>query len=372
MRAEWIVERTESPRFPFRIRIEQDGRVLVVVRAREAWPGAGTSVFCLRERALGPDEVLVPHERVPVVHLARIGRKLSITLDRPHRKRCELLKVLKPAPDGGEPHEQMFLRTETAARAHRTKGRVEVQPTAELDLVVDMRERYPWAFPGARTTRRGLPVGDYALVLGERVAAVVERKSLENFCTDVAELKGLHQQLAELGAYAHAAFVIEAQYGDLADPKRIGKWPGGHLLRVVAELAALHPRVPVVFAGNRKLANVWAHRFFAAVAGASRASLPDAAAEALARYAPRAADGGVETQVRVAVLQALPAGFAFADLRAACPGVADARLRQVLGRLRAEGRVRVLGTGRRARWERADRARVPAGDAGAGADRPEG
>ena len=283
MPAEWIVERTANPRFPFRIRIEQDGRVLVVVRARDAWPGAGTSVFCLREKTLLPDEVLTPHERVPVAHLARIGRKLSITLDRPHRKRCELLKVEKPAPDGGEPHEQLFLRTEVAARAHRTKGRVEVQPTKELDVVVDLQERYPWAFPGAQVTRRRLPVGDYALVLGDRVAAVVERKSLENFCNDVGEIKGLHQQFAELGAYAHAAFVIEAQYADLADPKRIGKWPGTHLLRVVAELTALHPRVPIVFAGNRKLGNVWAHRFFAAVAGASRASLPDAAGEALAR-----------------------------------------------------------------------------------------
>lgn len=366
MPAEWIVERTANPRFPFRIRIEQDGRVLVVVRARDAWPGAGTSVFCLREKTLLPDEVLTPHERVPVAHLARIGRKLSITLDRPHRKRCELLKVEKPAPDGGEPHEQLFLRTEVAARAHRTKGRVEVQPTKELDVVVDLQERYPWAFPGAQVTRRRLPVGDYALVLGDRVAAVVERKSLENFCNDVGEIKGLHQQFAELGAYAHAAFVIEAQYADLADPKRIGKWPGTHLLRVVAELTALHPRVPIVFAGNRKLGNVWAHRFFAAVAGASRASLPDAAGEALARYAPRAADGGFETQVRVAVLQALPSSFVIGDLRARCPGVNDARLRQVLNRLRAEGRVRVLGVGKRARWERADRAQVPPPTAGDG------
>lgn len=361
MPAAWIVERTQNPRFPYRIRIEQDGRPLLVVRARDAWPGAGTSVFCLREKTLPPDEVLTPHERVDVAHLTRIGRKLSVTLDRPQRKRCEFLKVEKPAPDGGEPHEQIYLRTEVAARAHRTKGRVEVVPTKELDVVIDLQERYPWTFPGASVTRRRLPVGDYALSLGERVAAVVERKSLENFCTDVSAIKGLHQQLAELGAYAHAAFVVEAQYADLADPDRIGKWPGTHLLRVAAELAALHPRVPVVFAGNRKLGNVWTHRFFAAVAGAARATLPDAAAEALARYAPQAADGGFETRVRVAVLQELPSSFALGDLRARCPDVPDDRLRRVLGRLRAEGRVRVLGVGRRARWERADPTRLPPG-----------
>ncbi len=54
------------------------------------------------------------------------------------------------------------------------------------------------------------------------------------------------------------------------------------------------------------------------------------------------------------------------DLRARCPGVNDARLRQVLKRLRAEGRVRVLGVGKRARWERADRAQVPPPTAGDG------
>lgn len=358
MPAEWIVERTTHARFPYRIRVEQDGVPLLVVRARDAWPGAGTSVFCLRERQRPEGEVLTPHERVRIAHLARIGRKLAVTLDRPQRKRCEFLKVTKPAPDGGEPHEQLFLRTEAAARAHRTKGRVEITPTTGLDVVVDLQERYPYTFPGAAVTKRRLPVGDYALTIGERLVAVVERKSHANFLTDVAAIKGLHQQLAELGAYPHAAFVVEAQYGDLADRKRAGHWPPAHLLRVAAELAALHPRVPVVWAGNRKLGNAWTHRFFASVAGAASSALDDAAGEALARYAPKGGDGGYETRVRVAALQDLPAQFSLPDLRKACPGVADTQLRQVLTRLRDEGRLRALGTGKRARYERADRTRA--------------
>ena len=39
-----------------------------------------------------------------------------------------------------------------------------------------------------------------------------------------------------------------------------------HVQRVLAELPALFPHVQFVFAGNRKLANLWTQRWFAAVA----------------------------------------------------------------------------------------------------------
>jgi len=99
-------------------------------------------------------------------------------------------------------------------------------------------------------TRRKLPVGDYALVEDERLVAVVERKTRENLLGNVHEIKGLHQQLAELGSYPHAAMVVEAQYADFRNPAKIGKWPASHLLRVLGEIAVLHPAVPLVFAGK--------------------------------------------------------------------------------------------------------------------------
>jgi hypothetical protein len=48
-----------------------------------------------------PHEPLEPLERVPVAHLTRVGRKISLVLDRPNRKRCELLVVEKPRREGG-------------------------------------------------------------------------------------------------------------------------------------------------------------------------------------------------------------------------------------------------------------------------------
>lgn len=178
MSAVWIVQRTGDARFPVRIAIEQDGRLLFAVRAKAPWPGAGTQVFCLREREPEAVAGLETVEQVPVVHLARLGRKLSVTLDRAQRKRCEFLILEKPRADGGT-IEQVYFRTEAAVRAHRTSKRAELstRTDAALEVVIDSQERYPWRFPGARLVRRKLPVGDYALLHDERPLAVVERKT---------------------------------------------------------------------------------------------------------------------------------------------------------------------------------------------------
>jgi ERCC4 domain-containing protein len=280
--ATWIVERTRDRRFPFRITIEQEGRTLLAVRAQSHCPGAGKQIFCLRETELDPAEHLEPFERVRVAHLARLGRKLPVTLDQgpPRHLRADLL------PDGAGRPVSSHARPRRAPPAPRARRR---DRSGEL---------YPWRFPGARVTRRKLPVGDYALVEEERLVAVVERKTRQNFLGSVHEIKGLHQQLVELGTYPHAAMVVEAQYADFGDPAKIGRWPASHLLRVIGEIAALHPHVPLVFAGNRKLANVWTERFFAGVAAARHQDLPAFVREPVARFDAEPADGGTDTRVR--------------------------------------------------------------------------
>jgi len=353
MVAQWIVERTVDARFPFRVRIEQDGRTILAVRAKYPWPGPGMNVFCLREKEFDPAEALEPLERVPVSNLARVGRRLAVTLDRGTRKRCEFLKVEKPRPDGQGVVEQIFFRTESGNRAHRSSGRVELWTTTAIEVAVDTGERYAWTFPGASVRRMKLPVGDYALLRGEKLEAVVERKSLEHFVTEVSQIKGVHQQFADLGHYAHAAFVVEGQYGDLGNPKKIGRWPASHLLRVVAELTALHPRVPIVFAGSRKHANVWTQRYFVAVAAAEKAPAPDVVEETLSLYEPTPADGGLDAAIRAAALVDLPDGFSAAELNARCPAAGARRVSRVLTRLRVEGRIRREGASTKARWYRA-------------------
>jgi hypothetical protein len=348
----WRVERTQHPRFPFRIAIEQDGRVLFAVRAASAWPAPGAQIFCLRERDVDPAEAVDPVETVPIASVTRIGPKIALALDRPTRKRCEFLVLRKPRADGSGDYEQVFFRTELAVRAHRTRGRVELSASAPLDVVIDAQERYPWRFPGARVTRRQLPAGDYALLRDERVLAVVERKTMDNLLTDMSAIRALHQGLAHLASQPRAALVIEAQYADFLDPSKVRAWPPAHVTRVLAEIAALHPRVPLVFAGNRKLANFWTVRFFIAVSADAAAALPLFVSDVVARYEATPTTGGLDQRIREAALVALPARFRAAELAAHIPDAETARITRVLQALRREGSLRRVGHGRGAAWER--------------------
>ena len=179
---------------------------------------------------------------------------------------------------------------------------MELLPDSQLlTIAIDSGERYPWRFPGAVVRRRRLPAGDYALLEDERPVAVVERKSFDNLLGDFGALQALHHLLEDLGSVDSSALVIEAQYGDFLDPKKLGgRWPAVHTARVLAELAALHPRLQIVFAGNRKLANVWP--------------------------------------------------FGFRDLAGRFPEVPEARVRRVLGQMTREGLLQGIGRGRGRRY----------------------
>jgi hypothetical protein len=186
---------------------------------------------------------------------------------------------------------------------------------------------------------------------GERVAAVVERKSFDNLLAEVGAIQALHHQLADLASYDTAALVIEADYRDFLDARRLaGRWPAAHLARVLAELAALHPRLPVIYAGNRKLANDWTARFFRAVMTGRTApelELPLQVARAHERE-PRGA--GLDAQVREALLTDFDQPFALSAVSQRFPDLPLSRLRRIAGRLRDEGRLTRIGAGSAARW----------------------
>lgn len=352
----WTVEATASRRFPYRIAVEQEGRLVLAVRAQSSWPGPGQQIFCLRERSLDPDEALEALERVPVLQIGRVGRKLSLVLDRPTRKRCEFLSVSKLRRNGAGEYEQVFFRTESGIRAHRSRTRLELTPpTAPLTVVIDSGERYPWRFPGAAVVRRKLAVGDYAVEAGGRLLAVVERKSFDNLLTDLGSVQALHHQLHDLAGCDAAAVVIEAQYGDfLSEARLAGRWPPAFTARALAELGAMHPRLPLVYAGNRKLANLWTDRFFRAALARAESPELDLVREARARYDPEPRGAGLDAEIRAAVLSSTEAAFRIQELAARLPEAPMARLRRVVELLRREGRLRRVGAGRAARWERRD------------------
>ncbi len=354
MTAEWRVERSASRQFPFRISVEQHGRTVFAVRAKAVWPGPGQNIFCLREREFDPGEALELIERVPVLSIARVGRKLTLVLDRGQRKRCEFLTVEKTRRDGTGSYEQVFFRTESGIRAHRSRTRVELRGApAMLNIVIDSAEKYPWSFPGASVMKRKLPVGDYALLIEDRIEAVVERKSFDNLLGEVGALQALHHQLADLASYPVPVLVIEAEYRDFQDASRLkGRWPAAHLARVLGELSAIHPRLPVIYAGNRKAANTWTYQFFLSLAARHEAPSPQLVLETVARYDPLPRPAGLDEAVRHAALQEMPDPFAASELVGRFPDAGVARVRRVLAQLQRERRIQRVGTGRGTKWAR--------------------
>ncbi len=351
----WQVEQLDDPRFPYRITLEQDGQVTLALRAKDRWPGAGAQVFCLRERELpDPDEPRELLERVTVTSLQRLGRKLALVLDRPQRKRCDFLFLTRTYKNRPGEYEQIFFRTQAAVKASKTRGRTQLFGDYPIEVLVDRAERYPWHFASAEIRRENLPAGDYALYQDSQLQAVVERKSFDNLLRDLGQIQILHQQLAELTTYPHPALVVEAPYGHFLDPKRVAPWPAAHVARALAEISAMHPTLPVIYAGNRKQANEWCHGLFRAVAKRLADTAPASVAEVRARHTPVKATGGASLSVRREIMHELPERFTMAMLSRRFPELTTQQLRPILHRLRSEGLLRREGHGRGSVWVRTE------------------
>lgn len=344
----WLVQRAPNLRFPFRIAIERDGKTLLAVRAQSSWPGPGQQIFCLREEADAADEGLDTVESVRVLQYTHVGRKLTVVLDRPTRKRCEFLMVEKPYKGRDGAYSQIFFRTESGIRAHRSRSHLETRPSDHrLTIAVDSGEKYAWNFPDASVTRRRLAVGDYALMENGRPVAIVERKSFDGLLSDIGSIQALHHQFADLAGCERAIVVIEAQYGDFLDEPRTGrKWPASYIARVLAELAAMHPKLPMVFAGSRKLANLYVKQYFAACAARPESQQLSLVSEADSSY--RAVPA--EQQIRDAALAWPGESFQTSEIGQGFPEIGPARVSRVLRELEDEGLLERRGRARAMRW----------------------
>jgi hypothetical protein len=346
----WIIETLEHESFPYRLIIRRGDTTVLRLRLRSRWPGAGSQIFCLREDE--PQETDgVEVERVPVVSLNRYGKRLAVVLDRPTHKRCDFLFLKKPFKTKPGEYEQIFWRTAEALRARKSRARLTARGESDIRIAVDVRERYGWSFPGCAVERRALPVGDYALVDEAGIVAIVERKTLPNLLGELRTLPLVHQRLGEMERYAHAAVVIEAAYADFLSPAKTRVYTAAYMTKVLAELAAFHPKLPIVFAGNRKLAREWTLRYFRAIQSHREDRPAAGVAEAAAAYEPETPfSGGRAFEIRKRVLEEFPEEFAWKDIQAAFSDVPPPTLRSYLAVLRREGQLECRGRGRLSRW----------------------
>ena len=261
LEASFVVARNPEPdsTLPFLLRVPLDGGILL--KARERWPSTAR-VYCHPlDHWPAEAEIL---EQVAVRQCRRRGAAIDLVLDRARENRSQIVFTQPNAGRaGGRP--MIFWQTARTARRARPGQRVPTRRASALDaltITIDTRERYPYRFAGrpVQCERQALRVGDYAVLAGDALIAVVERKTLEDFTKALVD-GALNYALADLATVPAAAVVVEERYGALLKDERVQP---GWLLELVARLQVRYPAVPIVFADSRKLAEEWTYRFLAA------------------------------------------------------------------------------------------------------------
>ena len=133
---------------------------------------------------------------------------------------------------------------------------------ADLEIIVDSHEQYPYQFTGQQVTvvKRALPCGDYGTTLDGRLVASVERKSLADLVGRLMSGK-LRFALSELAALPRAAVVVEDRYSAVFKLERVRP---AVVADGLSELQVRWPTVPIVFCDTRPMAEQWVYRYLAA------------------------------------------------------------------------------------------------------------
>jgi hypothetical protein len=254
------VARNPDPasRLPYLVRLPIEGGI--VLKARDSWPRLAR-VYCSQEGTAWDESAgLVDEVAILVCH--RRGAAIDLVLDRPQLARSQFVFTTAKG------HPAVWWQTQKTARAANPGARVpKGRAAGPVTIVIDTREKYGWKFDNrlVTTERRALAAGDYGALVGDRVVAVVERKSVANLATSLSD-GSLAFQLQRLAESGLAAVVVEGDYPDLF---RMQPGRGSWLADILGRLAVRYPEVPIIFAGSRKFAEEWAYRFLGAAVGDS-------------------------------------------------------------------------------------------------------
>lgn len=349
----WILESVNNPKFPYRLTIKQGENLLLALRVQDKWPGQKGNIFCIREENWDWETPIEEIERVPVLSLKRFGKRLSVILDRPINKRCDFLFLTKKYKTREGEYEQIFWRTQKALRDRRPRVKLTTYHTGRLNVLIDTNEKYAWRFPESSVEKVKLPVGDYALKDDKGILAIVERKTFDNLLAEFGKMPLFHQQLAELSAYRYPALIIEANYSDFLNPNKMKFYNPLFAAKAIAELQALHPKLAIVFAGNRKLANEWAYRFFSAINAHENDTPHLKIQEVIEEYgvSPEA-KGGVYFEIKKKIIDDIQAEFTIFRLKELFPDAPVTTIRKVLNDLKKEGVIARNGAGKKSHWKK--------------------
>lgn len=160
-------------RLPYLLRVPLGAGMML--RTSGTWPRT-KALYCypLSLEDWPDDPVIV--ERIPVRSCVRRGGAVDLVLDRSRENRSQLVFTTARGRDAvfwQSPRTRKQARPAVRTPTARAAG------IAELQVVVDTRERYAYRFTTqqAVTVRRALGCGDYGVTVGDRLVGAVERKS---------------------------------------------------------------------------------------------------------------------------------------------------------------------------------------------------
>jgi hypothetical protein len=253
---DFVIARNAEPgsTLPYLLRVPLGDGILL--KAKDTWPRTG-KVYCHRVEEWPADAEII--ERVPVRSCVRRGAAIDLVLDRGRENRSQIVVT------NARGRQMIFWQTARTSRQARpavTLPGARASGVADLEIAVDVRERYPFTFADrhATTQREALSAGDYGLIVGGVLQATVERKSLADLVSSLTTGK-LKFQLTELSAIPRAAVVVEERYSQVFKLEHVRP---SVVADGIAECQIRFPAVPIVFCDSRKLAQEWTYRFLAA------------------------------------------------------------------------------------------------------------
>jgi ERCC4-type nuclease len=133
-----------------------------------------------------------------------------------------------------------------------------MKPLGFGPVVIDTRERSPWAFPDREVVRATLAAGDYAPSLELADRCVIERKSIDDFCSTLTHgRERFEDELRILSSFERALIIVEATHEEI----RLGAYRSKATPKaLLASVASFHARygVPTIFCRGRLAAQEFA------------------------------------------------------------------------------------------------------------------
>ena len=137
------------------------------------------------------------------------------------------------------------------ARSSACKGADDVRPCTFTDamIVIDVREKLPYAFTGAVT--KSLKAGDYTVV-GYENRVAIERKSKADAYRSVGYARErFKREIKRLADYEYAAVVIESSLPAFLNPPPFGELHPHAAIGTLLSWSVRY-RLPLFFAGDRE------------------------------------------------------------------------------------------------------------------------